>query len=184
MTKMKITAALLALLLPFAAGAVELREVANLQKEGAASDRCGRPILLMFSSHYCPYCERVEEEFLKPMLISGDYDDRVIIRKVHIDVPTRAITDFDGSATTVGELSVRYNIMVTPTLVYVDGAGKELSERQVGMTTPDYFGGFIDQRIADARERLAEQRQLAGIGERFRACRTAKGDAPRAGAGG
>lgn len=184
--KSALPAALLGLLLclPLTAGAAEVREIVNFQKEGAAAARCGLPILIMFSSAECPYCVRVEEDFLEPMLISGDYEERVIIRKVRLDRPTRAITDFDGSAATVGDLTERYDIMVMPTLIYVDGSGKELAQRQVGMTTPDYFGGYIDQRIADAHERFDEQRRLAGMGDRVRACRTATGGAPAAGAGG
>ena len=38
------------------------------------------PILLMVSQDHCPFCSLLKSDVLNPMLLSGDYDDRVIIK--------------------------------------------------------------------------------------------------------
>ena len=41
--------------------------------------------VVLFSASHCGYCTIIKEEFLKPMLLSGDYVDKVLIRKLVID---------------------------------------------------------------------------------------------------
>ena len=52
------------------------------------------PLLVMFSMDGCSYCTVVEEEFLKPMLRSGEYKGRVIMGMVKLGSYSR-IRDFD-----------------------------------------------------------------------------------------
>ena len=49
----------------------------------------------MFGTDECPYCKLLKEDFLIPMLISGDYTDKVILREAHIAAGA-IITDFSG----------------------------------------------------------------------------------------
>ena len=110
------------------------------------------PLMLVFSAEHCPYCELLEEEFLKPMLISGDYSDKVIIRKVELDYGT--LIDFKGQRTTGSELADHYDVSVTPTTLFLDAHGRELTKRKVGVGTVEFFGGELDQSIDRARAKL------------------------------
>lgn len=136
---------------------VTIVETTDFEALGREAKRRNLPILLMFSADHCPYCVRVKEEFLKPMLRSGDYDDRVVIRRIELGVYDR-IRDFDGSEIYRADLSGRYSIWVTPTLVYLDHTGKQLAEKMVGLTTPDFYGGYIDMAIETARDKLTDKR--------------------------
>ena len=49
----------------------------NLQQEGSQAQQRQLPILLAFSADDCSYCELLEEDFLQPMLLGGEYQDRV-----------------------------------------------------------------------------------------------------------
>lgn len=126
----------------------------DLQADARLAREQGVPLLLMFSAPYCEYCQRMEEDFLQPMLISGDYDGRVLIRKLSLS-PGARIEDFDGRRIDAEEIASRYRVWVTPTVVFLDGDGKELTERLVGLSTPDFFGGYLYQAIESAGAALA-----------------------------
>jgi len=103
-------------------------------------------LVLMFHAENCPYCALMEREILSPMVVSGEYDDRVVIRKLQID-EARDIKDFDGSIVEPSDISTRFGMSVTPTLVFVDYRGKKKAETMVGINTVDYFGVYLDQEI-------------------------------------
>lgn len=136
---------------------VVLVEATDLQPLGRLAAERGVPILLMFSAEHCPYCGQVKEDFLKPMLRNRDYDQRVLIRRLELDRGGR-IRDFDGHELGRDDLATRYRVSVTPTLVYLDHRGRELAEKMVGLTTPDYYGGYIDMAIETAAAKLVSRR--------------------------
>jgi len=121
----------------------------NLQEDGRRAIARQLPILLAFSADDCSYCELLEEDFLQPMLLSGEYQDRVIIRKLILDNGSY-VMDFSGRQTEATRLSDHYRVFVTPTILFVDGHGRELAERMVGINTPELFGGYLDACIETA----------------------------------
>lgn len=130
----------------------------DLAETAATAQQRGVPIMLVFSSEACSYCELLEEDFLEPMLISGDYDDRVLIRKLHMD--HGQVRDFGGVRMSSHEFADRYDVSVTPTIVYVDANGMELAPKTVGIRTPELFGGYLDRSIDVA---FSEYRKHQGI---------------------
>lgn len=151
-----LTALLGAALCAPVARAGELPSIVDLRQEAALSQQKRLPILVMFSSDYCPYCVRVEEEFLKPMHNGGFYDDKVLIRNIKLG--SRNLIDFDGRAVSASELAQRYEVSLTPTVIFIDHKGRQLAQQLVGLTTPDYYGGYLDQAIDTALERLRHTR--------------------------
>lgn len=132
---------------------VQLQLTDDLQAEGRAAERICVPLLLEFSSLSCSYCDLLEEEILKPILRNRSYQQRVRIRKVRLD-SYRTLRDFDGRHTTAEKLAQRYRVFVTPTLLFVDRQGRELAERMVGVTTLELYGGYLDQALDQARQKL------------------------------
>jgi thioredoxin-related protein len=143
----------------FAADDVKVLEVKDFTHVGERSHEKRLPILLMFSAEHCSYCERLEEDFLKPMLRSGDYDDKVLIRKLKID-GFDAIRDFDGNKVDASAFAERYNVYVTPTVVFIDGDGSQLARKRVGLSTPDFYGGYLDESINTALDVLRRNKPL------------------------
>ena len=144
---------LLALAGPGLAAPPQVEEGENLHADAERAARHELPILLAFAADYCDYCSQLEESFLVPMLISGDYENRILIRKVRID-SSRSLIDFDGATTDSDQLASRYGVQMVPTLVFVDARGQELTERLVGLTTLDFYGGYLEQRIDSAVGRV------------------------------
>ena len=130
--------------------------VSHAENFAALSDRARSghmPILLVVSQADCPYCELLKREILEPMLVSGEYEGRVLIRELLIDsaLPGR---DFDGQAVAPDELAGRYRIRLTPTVLFPDHRGRELTKRMIGINTVDFYGHYLDAAIDAARERL------------------------------
>lgn len=143
----------------FAADDVKVVEVDDFQTIGNKADSRRMPILLMFSAEHCTYCQRLEEDFLKPMLRSGEYDDKVLIRKVKIDSFGK-LRDFEGNKVSAADFADRYNIYVTPTVVFIDGDGVEVAQKRVGLTTPDFYAGYLDQSIDTALNILRRNKPM------------------------
>ena len=134
----------------------------DLQQEGREAESRQLPIMLTFSADDCSYCELLEEDFLQPMLLSGEYGDRAIIRKLILDDGSSVI-DFSGRDTAATGLSDHYRVFVTPTILFIDGKGNELAERIVGINTPELFGGYLEACIDTALASIRSPAALATL---------------------
>lgn len=130
----------------------------NLEKEAAQAQAACVPLLLEFAADSCEYCVLLEEEVIKPMLRNRDYDQRVLVRKVTLDGAAR-LRDFDGQRRSAAGLAERYRVSVTPTLIFVGDRGDELVERMVGVTTLEFYGGYLDQALEIARDQLRKEKR-------------------------
>ena len=139
--------------LPLLADDVRIEKVTDLENLGEMAGERNLPILIMFSQEDCPYCTIMEESYLKPMLRSGEYADKVIIRKVKID-DMDTFTDFNGDRVESDHLTSRYRAWVTPTLIFVNGTGKQMAPKLVGIGTEGFFAGDIDNAIELALSKL------------------------------
>ncbi len=63
---------LLLLWLSSAAGAAEVPESGDLAADGRLARSLGVPLLVVFSAEHCGYCELLEAEILRPMILSGE----------------------------------------------------------------------------------------------------------------
>jgi len=124
----------------------EVKETEDLRKVAKLSKNRALPIMMVFSSSHCGYCEILENEFLRPMLLSGEYQNKIIIRKIVLD-EVGALRDFQGKLIGSADLESRYNISITPTIIFFDHQGKELAKRMIGVGTIDFFGGYLDNAI-------------------------------------
>lgn len=123
--------------------ATDLRDEARIARER------GLVLMLEFSSAYCGYCRKLETLFLLPMQRNPSYDDKVLIRSVSLDA-YETLVDFEGRSVDTRDFAARYGVTLTPTLVFLDADGGQLSEKLVGIWSEDFYGGFIDSRIAAA----------------------------------
>jgi len=138
-----------------ATASVDVPYGTDLQHDGKQALDRHLPILLVFSAVNCGYCHQLEDEFLKPMLISGEYTDKVIIRRLLLDTGQHTI-DFDGTQQEAAAIASRYRAWLTPTIVFIDGNGRELAKRMIGINTPELFGGYLDACIDTALLKLRQ----------------------------
>ncbi len=129
---------------------IEARDFSALAGSGEISHK---PLLLVFVADYCHFCKAIEEEYLKPMLRNRDYDNKVVIRLFRVDMPGQVI-DFYGKPVSEDEFAARYDAKLTPTAVFLDSRGRELAPRIVGVSNIEFYGGFLDDGIEQARAAL------------------------------
>lgn len=136
-------------LLPaLAAGPADVPLTDSLKADAREAARRKVPIMLVFTSPECHYCERVKAEFLGPMVNDPAYRDKVLIRQVEVGSDWSLI-GFDGKKITHGAFAAGQKIFMVPTVKVVDGQGKELSKPIVGLLTPDYYFGYIEAAIEE-----------------------------------
>ena len=131
--------------------AVQVPSARDLNRDGALARERQLPILVMFSSSTCHYCRIVEEEFLKPMIISGEYEDKVLIRRLEIDAYDK-IRRFDGRTLGADAFAHAESVTLVPTLKFYDDAGRELAPKMVGVNTVEMYGGYLDAAIERSLE--------------------------------
>ena len=116
--------------------------------------RAGKLVLLLeFASEDCPFCHKLERLFLLPMQRNADYDDKILVRSISLD-DNEVVIDFAGRSVSTTEFAARYGVSLTPTLLFLNADGIEISKRLIGIWSEDFYGGFIDSRIDTARDSL------------------------------
>jgi thiol:disulfide interchange protein len=125
----------------------------DLAADGKLAREKRVPILVLMAAEYCTYCKVVEKDFLKPMMISGQYQGKVLMRVLYID-GHQPIKDFDGAAVSPQDLAARYRVQLTPTVLFLGPNGQELAERLVGISSRDFYGAYVDRDIDTARSKL------------------------------
>ena len=158
--KIKLTHSLLTLILAWfivasanAQDQVEIPLARDFTLEATNARTNNIPVLVLFSRHNCPYCVQILQEFLLPMRRNAEYDAKVIMRQIDIG-SSAPLRTFSGKTTTHARFARENGIKLTPTIKLFDAEGHELTEALVGLTTPDYYGGFLDQRIDQALAKM------------------------------
>jgi len=124
---------------------VEVKLSTDLYQDAQLAKQKGVPLVVMFSQDGCIYCSIVREDFLKPMLISGDYENKALIREVKVDT-FEDVRNFDGKMIPSGELATFYRAYMTPTVIVFDSTGKP-HHRIVGLINEHYYSAELDIAI-------------------------------------
>ena len=109
----------------------------------------GSPLVVMVSLPGCPFCKAVRESHLAPMQREQG------LPVVQIDMMSRAVLrDFQGASVTHEQQIDAWGIRVAPTVLFFGRRGQEVAERLVGSYLPDFYGGYLEQRLETARKAL------------------------------
>lgn len=120
----------------------------SLREEAALAADRGRALVLMVSLEGCPYCRLVRDHYLAPLAAQGQ-------PTVQIDWGRAdRLLDFDGRATNHADFIERLGVRVTPTVLFVGRGGRELAPRLVGVSSVDFYGHYLDERIQSATRAL------------------------------
>ncbi|PHS15656.1 MAG: hypothetical protein COA86_13315 [Kangiella sp.] len=131
----------------------EIIESTKLNEIISSNQKQKKVIILYVSSPFCPYCKKLEEEILTPMLKSGDYTDKALLRKFTID-SKQSITNFQGKSQYPKSLMNQYQVKVTPTLLFLDAKGNQLSEAIIGYSNDEFFWYYLDMAIEKSNQQL------------------------------
>ena len=138
---------------------VELTLATNITADSQKARRDGRVILLLVSQEECPFCMLIKQEILGPMIKNGDYAQQLLIRELMIDQGSEVL-DFKGNIKSGSDLALQYGVGLTPTLLFLDADGKELTKRMIGIQTPEMFYYYVDESVQKAITLLKQNARI------------------------
>ena len=130
------------------AGGATLPAAQSLPDELARAIQNRQPLIVMASLEGCVFCRQARQSHLSPMHKSGT----VIVQ---VDLRSKLqVLDFAGQLTTHDQLTRQWKITITPTLLFFGPGGKEVAERMEGAYLPDFYGPYLEERLATGRTSL------------------------------
>jgi len=152
--KLVILAVLSILLLtPLAQADMHKCTARDLTLAAHAARQAEAPILLLYSSQECGYCELLKRQVLKPMF-GQDQDNRLaVVRELDMDTGGKLV-DFDGEKIRSRRLQERYHVRVTPTLLILDAKGQLLADPIVGYDSPEAYRTRLESLLARSHKLL------------------------------
>lgn len=118
----------------------------SLQDELALALGAREPLVVMVSLDGCPFCKIARENYLAPLVREQG------LRVVQINMQHKEpVKDVRGASKTQELLIAELKINIAPTLIFYGRNGAEVTERLVGIGSEDFYGAYLDQRVATAR---------------------------------
>jgi thioredoxin-related protein len=114
----------------------------DIREDVAEAAQAGRRVVLYFYQDGCPYCKKLlETNFaLRPIVEKTRRGFEVVAINMWGD---REVTDFEGRLTTEKRFAEELRVMFTPTMLFLDEAGKVLV-RVNGYYAPHKFEAVLD----------------------------------------
>ena len=111
----------------------------------------GHPLLVMVTLEGCPFCKIARENYLVPLQREQG------LPIVQIDMRSRhMVQGFVGPEQTQESLSRSWSIKVAPTVLFFGRGGREVAQRLVGASLPDFYGSYLDERVRQAQASLPQ----------------------------
>lgn len=114
----------------------------------------GEPLVLLVSLPGCPYCELVRRNYLLP----ARRESGLQAWQLDITDIRTPLTGFDGKPTTAAAQTKAWKATFTPTVLFLGPRGQALAEPLVGAAIPDFYGAYLDERLALARRAVVALR--------------------------
>lgn len=147
--------ALLVLACPLVAFAdvVEIPRAENLALAADADAPRALPVVVFVSRDGCPYCRTLRESVLAPMYTAGRFEQRALLLEINVDRKTPLI-GFDGKPVLAKDFADQYKAHITPTLLFLDAQGNQLSTPRVGISNLDFYVYYLNRSIDESLARL------------------------------
>ena len=129
-------------------GAATLPLAQSLPDELARALKSKQPLIVMVSLEGCVFCRQARQSHLSPLQKAGTAIVQVDMRQ------NQPVLDFAGKLTTHDQLTRLWKVSITPTLLFFGPGGKEVAERMEGAYQPDFYGPYLEDRIAQGRKAL------------------------------
>jgi thioredoxin-related protein len=134
---------------PLLAAGSEIPRAGDLAASARMAQQQGLPTILYVSRDACPYCRTLSESILGPMHAAGKFQSRAVLIELSLD-QADVLTGFDGQPTSATELAQKYKAVITPTLLFLDADGREISKRRIGISNLELYSQYLQRSIDEA----------------------------------
>jgi thioredoxin-related protein len=111
------------------------------------------PILVVFSTDTCGYCEKLKQEIIAPLSDDPKEGHKLLIREFDINRGGKMI-DFDGESIRSRQFKQRYGIFATPTLLILDAEGHLLTDPLVGYNSAKAYRELLQASLVASYQAL------------------------------
>jgi len=127
-----------------------VKDLRVLQRQSEAENL---PVLLLMTAEDCGFCVAIRKHYLKPMIDSGEYASKILFRQLYIE-DFSYLRNLQGDLVTGDSIALKYDVEVTPTILFINSNMQELGERIVGINSIDYFDKLLKTHISLARTHM------------------------------
>lgn len=124
----------------------------DIRTDAATAKAQGSIVVIVTTQEYCTYCEFVKNDFLQPLLMSGELDGKAVVRELALD--GLDVKDFSGKSADAGEFGGRYGAQFSPTVIFLGHDGGELHPPIIGVQSRDFYGYYLERAIEKAYKAL------------------------------
>jgi hypothetical protein len=78
------------------------------------------------------------------MLTANKFEHRAILVELSLD-RVETLTGFENKQMTAGAFGELYQAEITPTLLFLDSNGREISKRIVGISNLEFYGHYLQK---------------------------------------
>ena len=108
-----------------------------------------RALVILVSLEHCPYCQVVRDSYLLPLHAAGQ-------PAVEIDMHNESVLlDMHGRRSTQRSVAKDFRVRVAPTVLFLGRDGSEAAERLEGLSSRDFYGAYLEQRLQAANQAVA-----------------------------
>ncbi|MFM9886661.1 MAG: thioredoxin family protein [Burkholderiales bacterium] len=147
---------LIAIIAMRAAFAGELRYASDLAQEARNAAAQGKVLVVLYGTASCPWCAKVRRNYLAPLTRNAEAASRMVIIEIDPEV-TLPLNDFAGRATNHRSFARAERVRFVPTVVIYGHEGERLAEPLVGMSSEDFYGAYLEERLAAAAKRITKE---------------------------
>jgi len=133
--------------------AVEVLPLTDLRVDLAQAKALHTPILLLIHTQGCTYCHYVMEDHLRPMVLSGQYAKRALIRQLAAD-EAQELLDAKGQTVSAKDFARALKVRFYPTVVFLDAEGQPMKERLIGVANIDLYGTQLENALQRAEAQM------------------------------
>jgi len=129
-----------------------LPPIDDLRALGAEAARGSIPVIVLFSTPGCPYCQEARENYLVPRLLEqqGRAKPEYLLREIDI-TGRRPIGLLDGRVLSEAQFAERFEVRMAPVLIAFDSEWRPLGEPLVGLDRAGFYESYVDRLITKAR---------------------------------
>ena len=132
-----------------AASTANLPSARSLPDELALALKAGQPLVVLVSLDGCPFCRTVRDHHLSPLRTQQG------LPVVQLDMRSAtSVQDFNGTARTHDAMVRAWSVTIAPSVLFFGQGGAEVAPRLLGAGLADYYGAYLDERLAQARSVL------------------------------
>ena len=130
-----------------------LPKAVDLQAVGRIARAQRLPIVLFFHETGCPFCREVEDLYLAPLQKDNETSPRFLLRSVEIR-RSQPLVAFGGTRTDNRAFTQQQGVTLVPHLRFLGPDGEALAPDLVGLTSRDFYSGYLEGSITAATAKL------------------------------